>query len=315
MNLIHRFAGLILLLLCLGGCSCRQPQKDAADTRNRTFAALQDSVSALIHNAPGQIGIALISSEGDTLAINDHPDYPMMSVFKLHQALAVAHMLRNTEAGLDTLLNIRRTELDLHTWSPMLNDYATGDISLPVRDLIAYMLLVSDNNASNILFDRIVTPAKTDSILRSMVVNKQFSIRWREADMHRDNVRSYDNVTSPLAAAELMYRVFNDSLLRAGDQQFICEQMGRTSLTNNRIGGAFDEDSGVKFAHKSGSGYVTPEGVLIACNDVAYVRLPSGLNYALAVLIRDFMGTEESASALIANISKVIYKSLSATEN
>ncbi len=45
----------------------------------------------------------------------------------------------------------------------------------------------------------------------------------------------------------------------------------------------------------------------MAHNDVGYFRLKDGRSYSLAVFIRDFRGSEEEASAVIANISKCVY--------
>ncbi len=74
----------------------------------------------------------------------------MMSVFKVHQALALCNDFDNKGISLDTLVNINRDKLDPKTWSPMLKDYSGPVISLTVRDLLRYTLTQSDNNASNL---------------------------------------------------------------------------------------------------------------------------------------------------------------------
>ena len=76
---------------------------------------------------------------------------------------------------------------------------------------------------------------------------------------------------------------------------------------HDRLGAAITEADDVLFGHKTGSGYRNSSGELIAHNDVGYFRMSDGRDYALAVLIRDFRGTEDEASAVMADISRLIY--------
>ena len=50
------------------------------------------------------------------------------------------------------------------------------------------------------------------------------------------------------------------------------------------------------------------QGILLAHNDVGYVTLPDGRAYALAVLVKDFDGSEAEASAVIAKVSGIVYE-------
>lgn len=46
---------------------------------------------------------------------------------------------------------------------------------------------------------------------------------------------------------------------------------------------------------------------MVAVNDVAYITLPSGRSYALAVLVKDYAGTQEGAEKQIAAVSSAVY--------
>ena len=67
----------------------------------------------------------------------------------------------------------------------------------------------------------------------------------------------------------------------------------------------------VAFAHRTGSGYVNPQGEIIAVNDGGYVTLPSGQSYSIAVFVKDFAGTQDEAESVIAKISELVYNRLS----
>lgn len=48
---------------------------------------LTDSISQIVSACPGEIGVAIIINNTDTVKVNNRSVYPMMSVFKLHQAI------------------------------------------------------------------------------------------------------------------------------------------------------------------------------------------------------------------------------------
>ena len=56
---------------------------------------LTDSISQIVSACPGEIGVAVIVNNRDTVKVNNKSVYPMMSVFKVHQALALCHDFDN----------------------------------------------------------------------------------------------------------------------------------------------------------------------------------------------------------------------------
>jgi len=73
---------------------------------------LTDSISRIVSACPGEIGVAIIINNTDTVKVNDKSVYPMMSVFKVHQALALCNDFDNKGISLDTLVKIDRNRLD-----------------------------------------------------------------------------------------------------------------------------------------------------------------------------------------------------------
>lgn len=273
-------------------------------------ASLRDSISCIVSEYPGEIGVALILNNRDTVAVNNRNIYPMMSVFKLHQALAVCKDLDNKGLSLDTLITIRRSELDPDTWSPMMKEHTDSVFTLPVSELLRYTLTMSDNNASNLLFGKLVGTAATDSFIATLIPRQSFRIAFTESEMSADHQKSYVNSTSPLGAAMLINRLFNDSIVSSDKQQFIIRTLQECKTGNDRIVAPLSGKTGVKIAHKTGSGYTTAEGVLMAHNDVAYITLPDGTSYSLAVFVKDFKGNETEAATAIARISERVYSLL-----
>ena len=159
---------------------------------------LTDSISRIVSACPGEIGVAIIINNTDTVKVNDKSVYPMMSVFKVHQALALCNDFDNKGISLDTLVKIDRNRLDSKTWSPMMKDYSELVISLTVRDLLRYTIAQSDNNASNLMFKDMVNVAQTDSFIATLIPRSSFQIAYTEEEMSADQDRAYFNYTSPL---------------------------------------------------------------------------------------------------------------------
>lgn len=269
---------------------------------------LYDSISRIVSAYPGEIGVAVIINGRDTVTVNDESIYPMMSVFKVHQAIAICDEYLGQGIFLDSVVTIRRDELDSNTWSPMLREYNEPVFQLRIRDLLRYTLTASDNNASNLMFERMVGPATTDSLIATIIPRTSFHIKYTESEMAADHDKAYSNYTSPLGAALLMQRLFTDSLVRPDKQQFIKQTLGECVTGTDRIVAPLNGKKGVKVYHKTGSGYTNEDGVLVAHNDVAYIILPDGTYYTLAVFVKDFKGNESEASQVIARISAVVYE-------
>ena len=102
-------------------------------------AQLQEEIAG----KKAQIGIAVIINHEDTVTVNNENRYPMMSVFKLHQALSVADHCQRKGMSLDAPVFIRKEDLKPDTYSPLRDRYPEGNVSLSVRRLLEYTLHLS----------------------------------------------------------------------------------------------------------------------------------------------------------------------------
>lgn len=293
-----------------GGENRATSQGDTVTVNNHED--LRCRLQAIADSAAGQVGIAVISPEGDTLTVNNTADYQLMSVFKLHEALAVAHVLDQQGVGLDTVMPIHRAELNPNTWSPMYTDHTEDPIELPMRELLRYILQESDNNVSNLLFDRIISVGDCDSFIRAATGIDGFKLTYTEHQMQLDHSLSGGNVTTPLAAARLIDKVFADSIVSPAKQAEIQQILLDCKTGTDRIYAPLAGHNGVTLAHKTGSGYRDGDGLLTAHNDIGRILLPDGRTYALAVFVKDFDGTAAQASEVIASISDAVYKAFAA---
>lgn len=302
MTTLRLYLFLAAVSLLIAGCS----------DKNR-YSALQRDLKAYADSCLAEVGIAVIIDGKDTVAVNCDKQYPMMSVVKFPQALAVANFAENRGILLDDSIDIYEGEILSDTYSPMRERYGTGALKLPLHELLAFSLQQSDNNACDILFRLIGGPSATRHYLDSIGING-VDIVATEADMHADLDMCYQNSADPLAMAGLleifstaigwqspaMHTIFNlMTTCATGDDRLVAP----LSATNATIG------------HKTGTGDKNANGEIIVLNDVGFVFLPNGHRYCIAVFIKDSKESPQKTSAMIARISEIVYQALTEPEN
>ncbi|MDE5638893.1 MAG: class A beta-lactamase-related serine hydrolase, partial [Odoribacter sp.] len=231
-----------------------------------------------VRSCPAEIGVAVLTDTKDTICINNEVPYPMNSVMKLYQAMAVAAVLQAQGRSLDSLLLIKQEELHPQTYSPMREAYPSGDFQLSIADLLKYSLQPSDNNACDILYDRVVGMEATEKYIQNLGI-KNFAIRVNERDMYEDNVASYENWNHPLSAALLIDKLFTQPLYEPVYQNFLTETLISCHTGQNRLAKPL-LPQGAVIGHKTGTGFPSPNGLPQGINDVGFVRLPNGRHYA-----------------------------------
>ena len=114
---------------------------------------LEQKIREVIGDYQAEVGVAVIVNGTDTVVVNNDVRYPLMSVVKFHQALAVAGWMQCRGTSLDSLIFISPEQLKPNTYSPLRDRYPSGNVRLSIRELLRYTLQQSDNNACDILFE------------------------------------------------------------------------------------------------------------------------------------------------------------------
>ena len=253
------------------------------------------------------IGVAIIDSNGDTIEINGDKHYPMMSVFKFHQAIAISQYL-----GYPGILT-KRCPIDdgdmcSDTWSPMLRDFPGGLTSADLTLLLKYSLIESDNNACDIIFKNLLSPFQTDSLMHSFYPG-DYAICQTEREMNNNISLCYNNYSTPKAAAGLVDKFF----VHHGSEAALVVKalMGGTKTGLSRIKAGLG--AGATLFHKTGTGHCE-DGYIQAVNDIGIVLYtrPDGTTgyYSIAVFVKDFKGSLEEAEKQIADISNIAWRHL-----
>lgn len=270
--------------------SCRVPESDASCV----FPVPDASGVFPVLDASGRFPVA--ASPGEC--------FPMASVFKFHQALAVCDRLMRSGVSLDTEVSVGKADLVENTWSPLRDEYPYGG-RFTYGELLAYTLQQSDNNACDFLFRTVCDVSRTDSYIRSLGID-DFAIACDEETMHDDLSACYSNWTTPLAAAALLEKFYSvrDSSEYTG---YVWKLMSDCCTGQNRIPGHISGKVS-QIAHKTGTGDIDADDRIMAVNDIGVVLLPDGRHYSIAVFVSDAAAGMEECEEFIAKVSEAVYE-------
>lgn len=273
---------------------------------------LQQELTQYVAGKDATIGVAVIVDGADTVEVNGHREFPMLSVYKFPIALAMAEDYRSKELSLDHPVRIYPGDLHLDTYSPMTEKLlassliVTDSIIMPMRELLTYSLQQSDNNASDIIL-RLAGGAQRVAEYLSGIGAEGITVKNSESEMHENTSLCYDNSATPLAMASLLDdfdRNYNDPL-----SVEIKSIMETCSTGTDRLAKPLAQ-TGATIGHKTGTGFMLPDGRLMAVNDAGYVHLPDGHRYSIAVFIEDSGYDMAATESIIADISEIVLSSI-----
>lgn len=281
----------IISLLILGNFAFAQ---------NRT---LKKEINTIIQDKKATIGVAVMCNGQKILAINNQHHYPLMSVFKFHLALAVLNHLDKNNLSLDTEIPVHKSDLLTNTYSPLRDKYLDGGFTITLRELLQYSISKSDNNACDILFRYVGGTKVVEQYIKNIGITNT-SISVTEEIMHEKFENPYLNHTTPLAAVQLLELFLKKDLLSDIYQEFLENTMIETTTGTEKIKALLPPE--VIVGHKTGSSD-RKDGLKIGDNDIAFVRLPNGKEYTIAIFIMDSLENDKTNASIIAQISKAVY--------
>lgn len=266
---------------------------------------LRDLIADEVKKVDGSVGVALKHIEnGDTLSYNGKRHFPMQSVYKVHLGIAVLKMIDQGKLSLNQKIRIMQSDLLQNSWSPIAEKFPDGNVELTVRELLSYAISQSDNSACDILFRLVGGPAVVEKLMHRSDI-EGVSIKYTEAEMHKDWNAQYSNSTTPTAMVKLLDLIQRQRILRAETNTFLINTLTETVTGPKRIKGALP--GGVMVAHKTGMSGLSETGTRGALNDVGIITLPNGTHLAIAFFVSNAKTENEKVEAMMAAISRLAY--------
>jgi len=267
-------------------------------------SVLRNQIKQITKPAKGIIGVSVLGLEsGDTLTYNGSARLVLHSVMKFPIALTVLHLVDTGKLSLDQMIHVTKRDLP-KTYSPLRDKYPKGDVDVSIRDLLGYMVSLSDNDACDILLRVIGGPQTVQDFLLRLGV-RGIAVRASEADMASAWELQYTNWAKPAEITTLLDMFYKDKILTKASTDFLYKILTETTTGPNRIKGLLP--AGTIVAHKTGTSPTNAAGLSPATNDVGIITLPNGKHLAIAIFVCNSTDDETTRDSIIAKIAKAAF--------
>ncbi len=266
--------------------------------------SLEKRINSIISGKKASIGVAVSGIENNfSFSINGKKNFPMMSVYKFHIALAVLNKVDGGSLKLDEKIPLNKKDLHPGTWSPLRDKYPNGGVSIPLSEIIEYTITQSDNNGCDIL---ISLAGGTEAVKKFIELKgvKDFDIKSTEKECHESWNVQYSNWSTPVSAVNLLKKFYERNIISASSTDYLMNVMIRTSTGDKRIKGLIPSRADV--AHKTGTSG-TRNGITPGTNDAGIITLPDGKHFVIAVFVSDSRESNSVNEKIIAEISKAVW--------
>ena len=264
---------------------------------------LTSDIQEVIKGKKAQVGVAVLYKD-DAVTVNNDDQYPLMSVFKFHIALAVLKKMEQEGIHLTAVVTLRPSDIDTKTWSPMYKKYKSKKITLSYGDLINYMVSQSDNNACNRLIYFVGGIQNVNAFIKDLGID-QIQLIETEKSMEQDIRKSYNNWSTPLSVAQLLRKVYTEKVLSDKHFAFLEKAMLASASGKDKFRAGLPKE--IEVGHKTGMSYRTPEGVRMCDADVGVIYMPEGEKCYLAVLVKDSKESDAVNVKIMADIANKVY--------
>ena len=264
---------------------------------------LTSDIQEVIKGKKAQVGVAVLYKD-DAVTVNNDDQYPLMSVFKFHIALAVLKKMEQEGIPLTAVVTLRPSDIDTKTWSPMYKKYKSKKITLSYGDLINYMVSQSDNNACNRLIYFVGGIQNVNAFIKDLGID-QIQLIETEKSMEQDIRKSYNNWSTPLSVAQLLRKVYTEKVLSDKHFAFLEKAILASASGKDKFRAGLPKE--IEVGHKTGMSYRTPEGVRMCDADVGVIYMPEGEKCYLAVLVKDSKESDAVNVKIMADIANKVY--------
>lgn len=288
----------ILFMSCAGSASRTADGVGAVAVDSTSVSG--DEIQRILADAGATAGVAVICGD-DTVTVGNDDVYPLMSVFKLHIAVAI---LRG-HTPLDSVVHVGAGQLRENTYSPLRDKSGGKDIDITVDRLMWYSVVKSDNNACDLLIDIAGGIQAVDSVVQCLHLGN-VKLTETEDSMHADIMRSYNNCSSPLALATLMSRLYNGDILDEDGTVYLTGLLNESTTGREKLAAGIPAEHFL--GHKSGLSDRTPAGMLIASGDVAAFSTAGGRTAFVAVLVKDNNSADSCINRIFADVAMTVFK-------
>ena len=266
--------------------------------------SLRLKIQDIAKDTKGTVGFAMMVIEGqDTLSFNGNAHLPMQSVMKFPIAITVLNAVDEGKLTLDQLIHINKSDLP-ETYSPLRDKFPEGNVDVSIKELLSYMVSLSDNDACDILLKVLGGPDVVDEYMHSFGISK-IAVKASEYDMAQAWDVQFTNWTTPKEMIRLLDIAMKPNFLSKTSHAYLWQIMQATSTGPKQIKGLLP--TGTIVAHKTGRSGTNDQGITAATNDVGVITLPNGKHLTIAIFVSNSSADLATRESVIARIAKAAY--------
>ncbi len=270
---------------------------------------LRSTLAALAQEAPGRLGVTVYDITGDTrVSVRGDEAFPLASTAKL--AIALAAFRRADQGRLNLNERITITAADLRRGpSEIAAQHPRGNVTVTYWQLIADMLIASDNTASDVLLGTLGGPDAVQTFLTKLGTHG-FHFRKSEAELYADArrgrtfARGGDNAGTPNGVADLLREVALGHYLSLDATNELLQMLAASHTGEDRLRAGLPP--AVTLAHKTGTSD-TVGGVTDATNDAGILTFPDGRRIVIVAFLSAARADAGARDAVLADVARAAY--------
>jgi len=245
----------------------------------------------------GRLGVHVLDTHtGQRVRFDDDSRYATASTFKMLLAAAVLKRVDRGELSLTQPVTYSEKDM-LKVTSPVTAKHL-AEGSLPVQDLCAAIVEVSDNSAANLLMKLIGGPVAVTSFARELGDPVTRLDRW-EPELNTNVRGDPRDTTSARAMVGIMQKLFTGGALSAASVEQLTGWMIEATPGLGRV------RAGIPKSWKAGD--KTGTGANGAVNDLAILWPPGRMPILIATYMSQSTQSVEALTAAHADIAKTLF--------
>lgn len=216
-------------------CPARAQGKTTASLQAALHAKLDADLNRAADGLHGVMGFAIKDlTSGESFTRNAHLVFPTASSIKLTVLLELMRQDQEGKLSIEEKHTVRHSELPPGDTDPILQMLGDGTTTMTLRDVATFMVVLSDNGATNILIDRVGMENVNAEIARLGL--SQTHLRRKMIDIEAAR-QGRENVSTPRELSTLLEKVHNGSVLDAAHtkQYFDLLALPKDSLFNKAL--------------------------------------------------------------------------------
>jgi beta-lactamase class A len=203
-----RAFGILALVLTVGSTARAQETLQSA-----LHAQLETQLAKTAERLNGVMGYAIKDlSNGETFLRLPDTVFPQASSIKLAILLELMRQAQDGKVPLEEKHTLRRSEMTVGDREPILTMLGDGTVTMTLRDIAIFMVVLSDNTATNILIDRLGMDSINEGVIRLGL--KETKLRRHMIDLEAAR-QGNENVSTPREMLTLIEKVHAGQALDA----------------------------------------------------------------------------------------------------